>query len=99
MAAAAWEGPRCRGIRTVRPARCSATRDKVLQKRQKRAAGQGGVGDGRLWRYVANLDASAACQVTAEGWSRRRNRKRAYRRRGKVLEHVRHLAPLPPPAG
>ncbi len=40
VAAAAWEGPRCLGIRTVWPAREKAKREKVLQKvarRQKRS--------------------------------------------------------------
>ena len=70
VAAAAWEGPRCRGIRTVWHARENAKREKVLQKvarRQKRSGRpiKGERSNAGLWRYVANLDASVAWQVAA----------------------------------
>ena len=69
-AAAAWEGGRCRGTRTVWHARENAKREKVLQKvaRRQRRSGRpikGQRSNRGLWRYVANLDASVAWQVAA----------------------------------
>ena len=124
-AAAAWEGGRCRGIRTVWHARENAKREKVPQKVGRRQHRSGRpIKDERsnagLWRYSAGLDAAVAWQVAAAivawavasglqvlvfehprpcwperglSWSRRRNRKRSYWLRGKVLAHLRHLAP------
>ena len=123
-AAAAWEGPRCRGIRTVWHARENAKRGKALQKiaRRQRRSGRpvkGERSNAGLWRYIAGLDAAVAWQVAAAivawavvcglqvlvfehlrpyrperglSWSRRANRKRSYWLRGRVLQHVRHLA-------
>ena len=69
-AAAAWEGPHCRGIRTVWHARENAKREKVLQKvarRQKRSGRpiKGERSNAGLWRYIADLDAAVAWRVAA----------------------------------
>jgi len=69
-AAAAWEGGRCRGIRTVWHARENAKREKALHKvarRQKRSGRpvKGERSNAGLWRYVADLDASVAWQVAS----------------------------------
>ncbi len=122
--AAAWEGVRCRGVRTIWHARENAKREKVLQKvaRTQKHSGrpvQGERSHMGLGRYIAALDSAVAWQgataivtwaVMASlhvlvfehlrayrpergvSWSRRTNRKRSYWLRGKVLEHVRHLA-------
>ena len=68
--AAAWEGARCRGIRTVWHARENAKREKALQKvarRQKRSGRpvKGQRSNGGLWRYIAGLDAAVAWRVAA----------------------------------
>ena len=69
-AAAAWEGPRCLGIRTVWHARENAKREKTLQKvarRQKRSGRpvKGERSNAGLWRYIAALDAAVAWRVAA----------------------------------
>ncbi len=123
--AAAWEGVRCRGVRTVWHAQENAKREKVLQKKSPVSRNALG-GPSRasaailgLGWYIAALDSAVAWQVAAAivtwavmarlhvlvfehlrayrpergvSWSRRTNRKRSYWLRGKVLEHVRHLA-------
>ena len=122
--AAAWQGRRCLGVRTIWHARENAKREKALQKiaRRQRRSGRpvkGERSNAGLWRYVAGLDSAVAWRVAAAivtwavvcglqvlvfehlrpyrperglSWSRRVNRKRSYWLRGKVLQHVRHLA-------
>ena len=69
-AAAAWEGPRCLGTRTIWHARENAKREKVLQKvaRRQRRSGRpikGERSNAGLWRYIAGLDAAVAWRVAA----------------------------------
>ena len=69
-AAAAWEGPRCQGTRTVWHARENAKREKVLQKvarRQKRSGRpvKGERSNAGLWRHIAGLDAAVAWRIAA----------------------------------
>ena len=69
-AAAAWEGPHCRGTRTVWHARENAKRERVLQKvaRRQRRSGRtvkGERSNAGLWRYIAALDAAVAWRVAA----------------------------------
>jgi transposase len=68
--AAAWEGRRCLGVRTIWHTQENAKREKVLQKvaRKQNRSGRSVKGEhsnAGLWRYVARLDSSVAWQVAA----------------------------------
>ena len=92
--AAAWEGPRCRGIRTVWHARENAKREKALQKiaRRQRRSGRpvkGERSNAGLWRYIGGLDEAVAWQLAAAlvSWAV------AHGQQVLVFEHLRRYRP------
>ncbi len=66
--AAAWEGPRCRGVRTFWHARETDRRERLPRKvaREQRRSGtpiKGERGNRNLWRSIINLDTALAWHI------------------------------------